>query len=208
MDSAANILMALNQNVVSFDELDASQALLDLSQPETIFDLDEMFAQPNDAKHITNIVRNSHANVCTHENSRKRFRRTYEKVCSKSKFQKSFDDFELSHFSVQGPYVVPYKITQDCFDGLRSEFWDKMAVTTRKLKRAYEFGIKHLNVWHPTKHGLIPNFLLCANSYCNSFSTKVYILNNIPKSAPNDSLIVCNVGTRSFFIIWNESEIT
>jgi hypothetical protein len=129
---------------------------------------------------------------------------------SKSKFQQSLEEFDLSHFAISGPYFVPHKLIQDscngfCCDGLR------LALPLKFLKKAHEFGMKCPNVCHARNRVLIPDFLLGVDNYYKSHKDdstdcfKLGVWKNISNSPPNNSLLVCNVGKRSFFIVWNQS---
>jgi hypothetical protein len=93
--------------------------------------------------------------------------------------------------------------------------------TSRFLKKAYEFGKKHPNVWHSRNRILIPDSLLGVDNcykvydhskivncqvvkYYQDRSCRLDLWKNTLDSPPKNSLLVFNVGKRSFFIVWNE----
>jgi hypothetical protein len=125
----------------------------------------------------------------------------------KSKFQIFFEEFELSHFAVSGPYFIPRRVIQDCMNGLYIDYRRrKMTTIARSLEKAYKFGVKHPNVWHPKNGVLLPNIRLCPNKNIGMYySRNLHIWTNMPLTPEKGSLVVCNVGKRSFFMVWNES---
>jgi hypothetical protein len=204
--------------------------LSDLDSDDETFGFDnskrETFAQENvfrniSAKHIENIVRKSRLPlvVCTRESSRKRLKVTTtdesgldykhngslqkRKKQRKSKFQQAFEEFDMSHFAVSGPYLVPHRVIQDCRNGLYPDH----SSLAKSLIKAHEFGSKHPNVWHLKYRVLLPDITLCSNRgmcYARNLH-KLHFWTNVSVTPEKDSLVVCNVGKRSFFIVWNES---